>query len=142
MEGTFLEYFYVNGTDQAFIQDVNENWLINIAAFTEIAEDLFGDFASSRVCRLGNITSFTTLDEAIRSCIDSVLGVNQQSNLTVSITGTGGALGLPANLDVLAFGVNIGDFNARINQVFDDEFGGAIYPVAEIPQLLATITGV
>ena len=142
MEGTFLEYFYVNGTDQAFIQDVNENWLINITAFTEIAEDLFGDFASSRICRLGNISSFTTLDEAIRSCIDSVLGVTQQSNLTVSIIGTGGNLGLPANLDVLSFGVNIGDFTSTINQVFDAEFGGAIYPVAEIPQLFVTITGV
>ncbi len=126
MEGTFLEYFYVNDTDQAFIRDVNENWVINIAAFQEIAEDLFGEFAGSRVCRLGNISSFATLDEAVRSCINTVLGVDQQAAMGASITGTGGFDGLPANLNVLAFGVNIGDFNATINQVFQDDFGASI----------------
>jgi hypothetical protein len=126
MEGSFTEYFYVNGTDQAFIEDVSENWVINIAAFQEIAADLFGDFAGSRTCRLGNLTSFTTLDEAIRSCISSVLGTNQQVNWGATITGTGGNLGLGASLNVLAFGVNIGDFNAEINQVFADDFGASI----------------
>jgi hypothetical protein len=126
MEGSFTDYFYVNGTDQAFIQDATENWVINIAAFKEIADDLFGDFASSRVCRLGNISSFTTLDEAVRGCINSVLGTNQQVNWGASITGTGGNLGLGASVNVLSFGVNIGDFNAEINQVYDDEFGASI----------------
>jgi len=126
MEGSFTDYFYVNGTDQAFIRDVNENWFINVTAFQEIAEDLFGDFAGSRVCRLGNLIPFTTLDEAVRSCIDSVLGTNQQESMGASITGTGGNLGLDASLNVLAFGVNIGDFNAEINQVFDAEFGASI----------------
>jgi len=126
MEGSFTEYFYVNGTDQAFIQDANENWFINIAAFQEIAADLFGDFASSRVCRVGNISSFTTLDEAVRSCIDSVLGTTQQVSMGASITGTGGNFGLGASLNVLAFGVNVDDFNAKINQVFADDFGASI----------------
>ena len=126
MEGSFSEYFYVNGTEQAYIQDAYENWVINIAAFKDIADDLFGDFASSRVCRLGNISSFTTLDEAIRGCINSVLGTNQQVNWGASITGTGGNLGLGASVNVLAFGVNIGDFNAEINQVYADEFGASI----------------
>jgi len=126
MEGTFTEYFYVNGTEQAFIEDAYENWVINIAAFQEIAEDLFGDFAGSRICRLGNISSFTTLDEAIRSCIDSVLGTNQQESIGATITGTGGNLELPATLGILAYGVNIGDFNATINQVYDDDFGATI----------------
>jgi hypothetical protein len=126
MEGSFTDYFYVNGTDQAFIQDATENWVINIAAFKEIADDLFGDFASSRVCRLGNISSFTTLDEAVRGCINSVLGTNQQVNWGASITGTGGNLGLGASVNVLSFGVNIGDFNAEINQVYADEFGASI----------------
>ena len=126
MEGSFTEYFYVNGTDQAFIQDVNENWFINIATFQEIAADLFGDFASSRVCRLGNVTSFTTLDEAVRSCIDSVLGTNQPVSIGASITGTGGNFGLGASLNVLGFGVNVDDFNATINQVFADDFGASI----------------
>ncbi len=126
MEGTFLEYFYVNGTDQAFIRDASENWFINIAAFQEIAEDLFGDFASSRICRLGNISSFTTLDEAVRACINIVLGVDQQVNMGASITGTGQLNDMTANLNVLAFGVNIGDFTATINQVFEDDFGATI----------------
>ena len=123
MEGSFTEYFYVNGTDQAFIQDANENWFINIAAFQEIAADLFGDFASSRVCRVGNISSFTTLDEAVRSCIDSVLGTTQQVSMGASITGTGGNFGLGASLNVLAFGVNVDDFNAKINQICATEIG-------------------
>jgi len=126
MEGTFLEYFYVNGTDQAFIRDAYEDWVINIAAFTEIADDLFGDFASSRVRRLGNISSFATLDEAVRASIDAVLGVSQQNNMGASVTGTGGASGLSANLNTLAYGVNIGDFTARINQVYDADFGATI----------------
>jgi hypothetical protein len=126
MEGTFLEYFYVNGTDQAFIRDAYENWVINVAAFQEIAEDLFGDFASSRVCRLGNISSYATLDEAIRACIDSVLGTDQLMSLGASITGTGGSSGLPANLNVLVPGGNIDDFTATINQVYADDFGASI----------------
>ncbi len=126
MEGSFTDYFYVNGTDQAFIRDVNENWFINITAFQEIADDLFGDFAGSRVCRLGNLIPFTTLDEAVRACIDSVLGTNQQESIGATITGTGGNLRLDASLNVLAFGVNIGDFNAEINQVFADDFGASI----------------
>jgi hypothetical protein len=126
MEGTFLEYFYVNGTDQAFIRDAYENWVINIAAFQEIAEDLFGDFASSRVCRLGDVSSFATLDEAVRSCIDSVLGFSQQGNIGAEINGTGQYDVLSASLNVLAYGVNIGDFNANINQVYDDDFSATI----------------
>ena len=126
MEGTFLEYFYVNGTEQAFIRDAYEDWVINIAAFTEIADDLFGDFASSRVRRLGDISSYATLDEAVRAAIQAVLGVSQQNSMGAAITGTGGASGLSANLNTLDYGVNIGDFTARINQVYDDDFGATI----------------
>lgn len=126
MEGSLLEYFYVNGTDQAFISDATENWVINISAFTEIADNLFGDFASSRVCRLGTTAGYSTLDEAVRACIDTVLGVNQQVNFGATITGTGQIDDFPATLNVLAFGVNIGDFNAIINQVYEDDFGATI----------------
>ncbi len=126
LEGSLLEYFYVNGMEQAFIQDANEDWKINISGFQPIAENILGDFASARVCQLGNISSFSSIDEAVRSCIEFILGVNQQQNMSAQITGTGGASGLNATISLLVPGVNIGDVSAEINQVFDESFMATI----------------
>ena len=73
LEGLLLDFLYVNGTEQSFIQESDEEWKINVRSFQEIAEGMFGDFASARVCRLGSVLSYSTLDEAVRACIEAVI---------------------------------------------------------------------
>lgn len=100
MEGELQEFFYVHGTDDAFIRDANQKWKINVRSFKEIANNLFGDFASARVCRVADLTSFTTIDEAVRYCINAVLGLNGEVSLGATIIARGEYKNLPALLGV------------------------------------------
>lgn len=100
LEGSLVEYFYVNDTQNAFIKDPNKNWKINIRAFRPIAENLFGDFAAARICKLGDLTSYPTIDAAVRACIAAVIGLEGQRDLNISITATGGTFNLPTTLSV------------------------------------------
>src|SRR5574338_563444 len=95
-----IEFFYVHGTDDAFIRDANHKWKINVRSFKEIANNLFGDFASARVCRVADLTSFTTIDEAVRYCINAVLGLNGEVSLGATIIARGEYKNLPALLGV------------------------------------------
>ena len=114
LEGSLLEYLYVNGTEQAFIRDPNEDWKINIKSFRPIAEGLFGDHAAARVCRLGSLTSFATLDEAVRSCIQAVIGLESERDLGALITATGQTVNLFATLGVSDTFGNLGAFAGRV----------------------------
>ncbi len=123
LEGALLDYFYVNGTDLAFIQDANQTWKLNIRSFRAIAENIFGDFAAARVCRRGDITSFATLDAAVRSCIDAVIGLQGESNIGASVQATGQAQLLPAFLEVSSI---FTDILAIANRVFPVDFGAIL----------------
>lgn len=118
LEGALLEYFYVNGTDDAFIRDFNEDWKINIRSFQPIAEGLFGDFAAARVCRLGSLISFATLDEAVRFCIAAVLGLEGQAEIGATINAAGSIAGLPATVLVSN---TFQDLKALASRVFPSE---------------------
>ncbi|MCI0527603.1 MAG: hypothetical protein L0Y56_09195, partial [Nitrospira sp.] len=126
MEGTFLEFLYVNGTDDAFIMDANQRWRINVRSFQPLAANLFGDFAAARICTRGDLTSFATIDEAVRSCIARVLGLDSQAQLGASITSRGQISGLKALV--------------QISSRFDDlsAFANRVYPS---DPLLASING-
>jgi hypothetical protein len=117
LEGALLEYIYVNGTEQAFIKDPNEDWKINVRSFRPIAAGLFGDRAAGKICRLGNLTSFRTMDEAVRSCIQAVLGYTDESNMSAYIQAAGTLVDFPAIIGV--------------SDVFKDlsAFAGRVYPV-------------
>jgi len=123
LEGALLEYFYVNGTDLAFIKDASETWKINVSSFRPIAENLFGDFAAGRICRLGRLTSFETMDEAVRSCIDAVIGLQGQSNMSAAIQVTGQIGEMSALLEANAV---FGDMSGLVNRVFPVDFGAFI----------------
>lgn len=127
LEGALMDYFYVNGTDLAFIKDPNELWRINVRSFQPIAAGIFGDFAAARICRLGNLTSFSTMDEAVRSCIAAVIGLEGEAEITASITATGFHDELTATLEV-------GD-------VFDN-MPAKLLAGQNDPELSATITGI
>jgi hypothetical protein len=137
MEGSLLEYFYLHGTDQALIRDPNEDWKINIRSFRPLAEGLFGDHAANRICRLGSLTSYATLDEAVRACIQAVLGFEDEGDLGGTITANEvinqrGGLGL--------------DMSAYLNPMVPGrDFWGldaAVYTVTHQPTLTGTISGV
>ncbi len=115
LEGALTEFLYVNGTDDAFIRDANEKWKINVRSFSAIATELFGETAAERVCRLGDLTSFFTLDEAIRACIDSVFGIGGEANLGVVIRATGTKVDLLGTMQVTNI---LEDLNARVDRVF------------------------
>lgn len=100
LEGDLTEFFYVSGTDRTFSRDANNNWKINIRSFRPIADNLFGEFASARICRLGALTNFATLDQAVRFCIQAVIGLNDQSNLSASIVARGEILDFPATIGI------------------------------------------
>lgn len=136
LEGALLEYFYVNGTEEAFIRDVNEDWKINVRSFQPIAANIFGDFAAARVCRLGSLTSFSNLDEAVRSCIDFVLGLDGQSNLGASIQSKGANFSLPASIGISN---NFENLSALANRVFPSEL---LNSVIEASGGFGEITGV
>ena len=123
MEGELLDYFYVNGTDDAFIADGTKDWKINIRSFREIAAGLFGEFAAGRVCRLGGLTSYATLDEAVRNCIAVVLGEDGEFDMSANIFVSGGTSALPATLSVSD---TFGDMNALVNRVFPVDLGAVI----------------
>jgi hypothetical protein len=123
LEGQLLDYFYVNGTETAFISDSTEDWKINVRSFQEIAADLFGDFAAGRTCRLGDLTSFNTLDAAVRSCIAAVIGVQGEADLTAFIGVTGGVVSLPASLTPNNI---FYDMNALVDRVFPEDLSATI----------------
>lgn len=123
LEGTLLEYFYVNDSQNAFIKDPNEDWKINIRAFQPIAENLFGEFAAARVCRLGDLRSFSTIDEAVRFCISAVIGLEGQRDFGATINVRGGI----NNLSAFAGVSNIfDDLGGIANRVFPADFPAAI----------------
>jgi len=123
LEGQLLDYFYVNGTQDAFIGDSTENWKINVRSFREITSGLFGDFAAGRVSRLGNLTSFATLDEAVRNCIASVIGLQGEFDMSAIITGSGGTVSLPAEVSAVR---DFFDMNALANRVFPVDLSATI----------------
>ncbi len=98
MEGDLTEFFYVSGTGKTFARDANENWKINIRSFRPIADNLFGEFAAARVCRLGSLESFHTIDAAVRFCIQAVIGFTSRSDMGASVTALGQIAGLNAQL--------------------------------------------
>lgn len=115
LEGELLDYFYVNGTSDAFISDSSQNWKINIRSFREIAAGLFGDFAAGRVCRLGSLTSYASLNEAVRDCISAVIGQQGESDMSANLSARGGVATLDA---VLIPHRTFGDMSALVNRVF------------------------
>ena len=123
LEGQLLDYFYVNGTEDAFISDAEEDWKLNIRSFREITSGLFGDFAAGRVCRLGNLTSFPTLDAAVRNCIASVIGLQGESDMSASIVGSGGVVNLPASLEA---NHTFNNLSALVNRVFPVDLSATI----------------
>jgi len=127
LEGTLTEFLYVNGTDGSFILDANEKWKINVRSFSAVTAELFGDVASAKICRLGDLNSYFTIDEAVRACIDSVFGLGGESNLGVSIRATGTTVGLKA---ILGITNNLDDLEGEVFRVFSS------------PPLGATIIGV
>lgn len=118
MEGTFFEFLYVNGTDDAFIMDANQRWRINIRSFQPLAANLFGDHAAARICTRGDLTSFATIDEAVRSCISRVLGLDSQAQLGAAITSRGQISGLKALLQVSN---RFDDLSAFANRVYPSD---------------------
>lgn len=118
LEGALTEFLYVNGTGDAFIRDANERWKINVRSFSSIATELFGETAAERVCRLGSLTSYFTLDEAIRACIDSVFGVGGEANLGVSIRVIGTKVDLLGTMTITSI---LDDMNASVGRVFPSD---------------------
>ena len=139
LEGRLVEFIYVNGTDDAFIRDSEEQWRINVRSFQPIAANLFGDFAVARICRRGDLESFATIDEAVRACISMVLGLEGQLELGASITATGGFRGLRALLGVSDTYTDLG---ATASRVFPSDFGAAIESTGQINDLIVTVVGV
>ncbi len=111
LEGQIQEFLYIHGAQEVFTQDANEDWKINVSSFKPITEDLFGDFATARIRRLGSLTSFATMDEAVRFCIQAVIGFSDESNLSAYINATGGVTSLAATLGISS---TFNDVSARI----------------------------
>jgi len=126
MEGELVEYFYVSGTEKTFAKDANADWKINIRSFRPIADNLFGEFAAARVCRLAELESFQTIDEAVRFCIQSVIGLTSRADMGAAITGIG----------------QIHDLNAllQVNTTFHD-LRGRIYPTSNPSSISAYVNG-
>jgi hypothetical protein len=121
LEGALLEYIYVNGTNTSFIRDpYTDDWQINIRSFKPIAAGLFGDHAAAKICRLGGLTQFHTMDEAVRFCIQAVLGFESQANVGATIAGTGGNNNLNALVGVSS---TFGDLGAVAGRVYPVDFG-------------------
>ena len=139
LEGALLEYFYVHGTDLAFIRDAKQDWKINVRSFRPIAENMFGDFAAARVCRRGDVTSYATLDGAIRACIAAVLGLEGEANIGATIRATGQISGLLATLGVSDVFTDLG---AIANRVFPADFGAAINGTGGFDGIRASILAV
>lgn len=123
LEGALTEFFYVHGTDDAFIMDANEKWQINVRSFRELASNLFGDFAAARICRVGNILSFNTLDEAVRFCIAVVLGLEGEAELGAYINASGGIYDLRGRLGVSD---KFHDLGAFANRVYPSDLLNAV----------------
>lgn len=136
LEGRLVEFIYVNGTDDAFIRDSEEQWRINVRSFQPIAANLFGDFAVARICRRGGLDSFATIDEAVRACISRVLGIEGELELGASITATGGFKGLRALVGVSD---TYDDLRAIAGRVFPYDFGATIQSTGQINDLFALI---
>lgn len=140
LEGQLLDYFYVNGTSDAFISDSSEDWKINIRSFREITSGLFGDFAAGRVCRLGALTSYSSMDEAVRSCIAAVIGLQGESDMSARIFVSGGVADLPASVTA---NNQFYDLNALANRVFPVDLSATIGSNPYIPiDLKALISGI
>jgi len=137
LEGALLEYIYVNGTDTSFIKDFNEDWKINIRSFKPIAEGLFGDHAAAKICRLGSLTKFHTMDEAVRSCIQAVLGFESQANMGAQITSQGGFNSLAGFLEAQN---TFGNLGGLVGRVFSSDFGMTIIGVGTAPPLSVVVT--
>lgn len=136
LEGRLVEFIYVNGTDDAFIRDSEQQWRINVRSFQPIAANLFGDFAVARICRRGNLQSFATIDEAVRACINIVLGVESQLELGATITASGGFKGLRALVGVSD---TYDDLRAIAGRVFPSDFGATINSTGGFNNLFALI---
>lgn len=137
MEGELQEFFYVHGTDDAFIRDANQKWKINVRSFKAITSNLFGDFAAARVCRVADLTSFATIDEAVRYCIHAVLGLNGESSLGATIMAKGGFKNLPAFVGVSD---KYKDLQGLANRVYPSELLNAnINPVGGYSVLSAVV---
>lgn len=137
MEGELQEFFYVHGTEDAFIRDANQKWKINVRSFRAIANNLFGDFAAARVCRVADLTSFATIDEAVRYCIHAVLGLNGEVSLGASITARGGYKDLPAFVGVSD---KYKDLSGIANRVYpSDLLNAVITPTGSYSVLSAVI---
>ncbi len=128
LEGNLLEYIYVNGTEQAFTQDGNENWKINIRSFRTIAEGLFGDRAAGNICRLGSLTSFATIDQAVRFCIQTVLGFGEENNLGATIQSAGESINLAATLSISN---TFSHMPALVGRVFPYNLGASVSSATE-----------
>ena len=139
LEGTFFDFIYINGTNQAFIRDYTQKWKLNIRSFKAIAANLFGDFAAARICRLGDLSSFDTIDAAVRACIDAVLGLSSQTDLGASITVRGGFAGLSATLGT----INIfTDIPASVGRVFPSDLLASVASQGDYGALGGIISGV
>jgi hypothetical protein len=123
LEGQLLDYFYVNGTEDAFIRDSSETWKLNVRSFREISAELFGDRAAGRVCRLGSLTPYLTMDEAVRACISAVIGVQGELDMSAYLNASGGTTPLPASLSVSDV---FYDMNALANRVFPEDLSATI----------------
>ena len=139
LEGSFLEFLYVNGTDQAFISDSNQTWSINVRSFKPIASNLFGDFAAARVCRVGALQSFESIDEAVRFCIAMVLGLQGQASVGASIVAHGQIAQLPATVRVSN---RFKDLTARAGRVYPFDMEASINSTGDKLNLTALIEGV
>lgn len=126
MEGELLNFIYVNGTEDVFIENSDETWQINVRSFRELGDQLFGEFATARVCRLGNISRFNTFDEAMRACISAVLGQDGEQDLFASLNARGSLLSLPANLSISDV---FSDFSAKIDRVFPSNLSASVFPI-------------
>lgn len=140
LEGELLEFIYLNGTETSFIRDPNQEWRINIRTFRPIAENLFGDFAAGRICRLGNLESFATLDEAVTFCIRVVLGLEGQEDLGASIVARGTFTSFKASLIVSDTFSDLGAFAGRVFP--SDLLGAVLIPDGFLENLRGVITGV
>lgn len=139
LEGALTEFFYVNGTDEAFIRDVNERWVINIRSFRPLAANLLGEFAAERICRIGSLESYENLDQAIRACISYVIGDTTQTDLGATISVAGGFSNLRARMGITN---NFKDLGALTNTVFPADLASVVASIGTFVTLSSRIMGV
>lgn len=139
LEGALTEFFYVNGTDEAFIRDVNERWVINIRSFRPLATNLLGEFAAARICRIGSLESYENLDQAIRACISYVIGDTTQTDLGATISVAGGFSNLRARMGITN---NFKDLGALTNTVFPADLASIVASIGTFVSLSSRIMGV